>query len=150
MANFKVLNTNHTGLTVSDIDRSLAFYRDVLGFETTDKVHHKSEIVGTLTGVEGAEIFIAFVNLPGHQIELLQYLKPNDRKLSDLRNCDTGASHIALQVDDIDAVVEAIKVGGFEAFSAPIVVPAGPRKGGKNVYTRDPDGVVIEFQMAPK
>lgn len=150
MARFNILQTNHTGLTVSDIDRSLAFYRDVFGFPVTEKAHHTGEVVGQITGVPGAEVVIAFVELPGHRIELLQYLKPDDRRLSDLRNCDTGASHIAFEVDDLDGVLEAIKAGGFEAINPPVAVPAGPRKGGKTVYTRDPDGVVLEFQQAPK
>ena len=150
MAGIEILRTNHTGLTVSDIDRSLAFYRDVLGFSVTEKVHHTGPSVEKITGVPGAELEIAFVDLPGHQIELIQYLAPADRRTSDLRCCDTGASHIAFEVADIDAVLEAIRAGGFEPLNPPETVPAGPRKGGKNVYTRDPDGVVLEFQQAPR
>jgi catechol 2,3-dioxygenase-like lactoylglutathione lyase family enzyme len=150
MADFNILKTNHTGLTVSDIDCSLAFYRDVFGFSVTDKVHHIGPAVENITGVEGAEVLIAFVDLPGHQIELIQYLAPEDRKLSALRACDTGFAHLAFEVDDVEAVLAAIRAGGFEPFNPPEVVPAGPRKGGKNVYTRDPDGVVLEFQQAPR
>lgn len=150
MANFNILQTNHTGLTVSDINRSIAFYRDVFGFEVTEVAHHTGKHVGLITGVPGAEILIAFVDLPGHRIELLQYLKPDERRLSDLRNCDTGASHIAFEVDNLDGVLDAIKAGGFEALAEPVTVHAGPRKGGKTVYTRDPDGVVLEFQQAPQ
>ena len=150
MTTFNIVKTNHTGLTVSDVERSLAFYRDVFGFEVTEITHHQGEMVERITGVDGAEVLIAFVNLPGHQIELLQYLKPDDRRVSELRPCDTGATHLAFEVDDIDAVLEAIKAGGFEPVNPPQAVPAGPRKGGKTVYTRDPDGVVLEFQQAPK
>ena len=66
-----------------------------------------------------------------HQIELLQYLKPNDRQVSDLRPCDTGFVHLAFEVDYVDAVLEAIQVGGFAAINPPDSPEVGPRKGGK-------------------
>ena len=148
MAAFNVTRTNHTGLTVSDIDGSIEFFRDVLGFKTTEVMVHKGGMVERLTGVDGAEVRIAFVDLPGHKIELLQYVKPDDRKVSDLRNCDTGAFHIALEVDDIEAAIEAVEPSGFVAYSEPQTVPEGPRKGNRNVYLRNPDGIAIEFQMS--
>ena len=148
MTGFKVTRTNHTGLTVSDIERTSAFFRDVLGFETTDVVEHRGEMVETLTGVPGAEVRIAFVDLPGHKLELIEYRQPADRRVSDLRNCDPGAFHIALEVDNIQAAVDAVEPAGFVPFSAPQTVPEGPRKGNRNVYLRNPDGIVIEFQMS--
>ena len=45
MRRFAILKTNHTGITVSDIDRSLAFFGDVLGFEVTEKVRHDGRMI---------------------------------------------------------------------------------------------------------
>ena len=149
MRRFTILRTNHTGLTVSDIDRSLAFFRDVLGFEVTGKTRHAGAMVERITGVPGAEIEIAFVELPGHRIELLQYLKPDVRQISVLRPCDTGFVHLAFEVDDVNAVLNAVRAGGFAAINPPVSPDAGPRKGGKVVYTRDLDGIVLEFQETP-
>ena len=150
MAAFNVMRTVHTGLVVSDMDKSRAFYRDVLGFDVTDTVHHQGAMVEDLTGVKGAEVDIAFVTLPGHEIELLKFSVPDGTKLSDLRPVDTGCSHIAFEVDDVDAVLAAIKGGGFEPLGPPQSPSVGPRKGGKIVYTRDPDGVYLEFMQMPK
>ena len=61
------------------------------------------------------------------------------------RPCDTGFAHVAFDVDDIDSVVTAVSAAGAEPLSEPVVVNAGPNSGGKAVYTRDPDGVTIEF-----
>ena len=61
------------------------------------------------------------------------------------RPCDTGFAHVAFDVDDIDSVVTAVSAAGVEPLSEPVVVNAGPNSGGKAVYTRDPDGVTIEF-----
>ena len=148
MTKFKIKRTNHTGITVSNIDDSLAFFRDVLGCAVTESVDHRGPMVETLTGVAGAEVRIAFVDLPGHKLELIQYLKPVDTKIADLRNCDSGAFHLALEVDDIDAAVAAIEPSGFVAFSEPQTVPEGPRKGNRNIYLKHPDGLVIEFQIS--
>ena len=61
------------------------------------------------------------------------------------RPCDTGFAHVAFDVDDIDSVLAAVRAAGVEPLSEPVVINAGPNSGGKAVYTRDPDGVTIEF-----
>ena len=74
MAEFSVLRTNHTGITVSDVERTMYFFREVLGFETTEVSHHKGETAENLTGVSGAEVKIGFVDMPNHRLELLKYV----------------------------------------------------------------------------
>ena len=149
MAAFHISATNHTGLTVSDIDRSIAFFRDVLGFEVSAKIEARGEFFEDLVGVPGAEMLVAYVSAPGHTIELLQYVKPDDRRRSELRPCDTGFVHMAFQVDDIDALLRAIRAGGFAPVGPVQTSTRGSRKGGRVVYTRDADGIVFEFQQPP-
>ena len=150
MAKFKTNKIDHTGVTVSDLDASLAFYRDVFGFEVTEKRRLKGEFFETLTGVKDAEIEAANVMAPGHQIELLQYSIPGEKRASELRPCDPGFVHLAFEVEDMDEVINAIKAGGFEPVSPPLTSEAGKRAGWRAVYTRDPDGNVIEFLQPPK
>lgn len=149
MAAFKTNKIDHTGVTVSDIDASLRFYRDVFGFEVTEKRRLKGEFFETLTGVAGAELEVADVQAPGHRIELLQYHIPGQRRPSELRPCDPGFVHLAFEVADIGAVIDAIRAGGFEPVSKPLTSKAGARAGWRAVYTRDPDGNVIEFLQPP-
>jgi catechol 2,3-dioxygenase-like lactoylglutathione lyase family enzyme len=105
--NFRITSADHTGITVSNLERSLAFWRDVLGFELSHTAHQTGELAKEITGVAGAEIKLAVVKTPGgHKIELLEYLAPPDRKRKDVRPCDVGHVHIALLVDDLDAVLE--------------------------------------------
>ncbi len=141
--------TLHTGLTVSDLDRSIAFYRDVLGFEVSEKISLDGAHIEGMTGIEGARIQIAHVQALGHGIELLQYLSPDERRLSDLRPCDTGASHIAFLVEDLDAVLAAIKTHGFEPLGPPQNPTSGRLKGGRVAYVCDPDNTTLEFQQLP-
>jgi catechol 2,3-dioxygenase-like lactoylglutathione lyase family enzyme len=146
-----VTATAHTGVTVSDIDRSIAFYRDVLGFEVTEKIICRGELFEQVTGVPKAEIVIAYVKAPGHTLELLQYTSPGDRARVSSRPCDPGALHLAFRVKNIEGIVAAAKRAGMTPVSASIPeVKDGPSKGVKAIYTRDPDGVVIEFMEDPR
>src|SRR5947208_14826503 len=94
---FRILAADHTGITVSDIERSLAFWRDVLGFELSHRAHQKGELAEQITGVSGAEILIAVVKAPGHKIELLEFRAPADRKQENgIRPSEVVPAHIAL------------------------------------------------------
>src|SRR4029077_18372514 len=78
---FRIVAADHTGITVSSLEGSLAFWRDVLGFEFSHRAHQTGKMAEEITGVKGAEIKLAVVKAPGgHKIELLEYLAPPDRK----------------------------------------------------------------------
>ena len=147
---FRIIGADHTGFTVSNLERSLAFWRDVLGFELSHRAHQAGELAREITGVPGAEISIAVLKAPGHKIELLEYLAPPDRKHRvDLRPCDVGSVHVALTVDNLDAVLERISASGWKAAGKPQTLQSGPNAGKRVVYVRDPDGATIEFMQSP-
>jgi len=148
-ASFRIIAADHTGITVSNLERSLAFWRDVLGFELSHRPHQTGKLASEITGVPGAEISIAVLKAPGHKIELLEYLAPADKKRVDLRPCDVGSMHVALTVDDLDAVLEKIAASGWKAAGEPQTLQAGPNAGKRVVYVRDPDGTIIEFMQMP-
>src|SRR5437588_611524 len=152
MSPFRIIAADHTGITVSNLERSLAFWRDVLGFEFSHSAHQKGEMAEQITGVRGPELRIAVVKAPGgHKIELLEYLAPADRKKDvDLRPCDVGHVHVALTVDDLDAVLKKIAESGWQAAGQPQTLTAGPNAGKRVIYVRDPDGTTIEFMEIPK
>ena len=148
---FCIISADHTGITVSNLERSLAFWRDVLGFELSHTAHQTGELAKEITGVEGAEIKLAVLKAPdGHKIELLHYLAPVDRKRADIRPCDIGSVHVALLVDDLDAILEKIAASGWTAAGEPQVLKAGPNAGKRVVYVRDHDGTTIEFMQVPQ
>lgn len=150
MADFKVLSTNHTSFTVSNLDRSIAFFRDVLGFEVTSKAPRNPDVVSKITGVEGADMIIAFVRGPGHSLELIQYLGPEDgRDRVRSRPCDVGFSHVAYDVDNIDAAIATAAKHDVKPVGEVAIIDQGPNAGGKVAYLRDPDGITIEFIQKP-
>src|ERR1700682_3847283 len=149
-APFRILAADHTGITVSNLERSLAFWRDVLGFELSHRAHQTGELAAEITGVPGAEILIGVVKAPGHKIELLEYWAPSDRKQKvGLRPCDVGSVHVALTVDNLDSVLQTIADSGWTAAGKPQVLTTGPNAGKRVVYVRDPDGTTIEFMQPP-
>src|SRR5437773_10783644 len=106
--NFRIIAADHTGFTVSNLERALVFWRDVLGFELSHRPHQTGTLASEITGVPGAEISIAVLKGYGHKIELLEYLAPPDRQHVDIRPCDVRSVHVALLVDDLGALLNTI------------------------------------------
>ena len=148
---FRIIAADHTGITVSNLERSLDFWQNVLGFEFSHRAHQTSKMASEITGVAGAEIKLAVVKAPGgHKIELLEYLAPPDRKQHvDLRPCDVGSVHIAFTVDNLDAVLQKITASGWKVAGKPQTLKSGPNAGKRVVYVRDPEGTTIEFMQLP-
>ncbi len=145
---FRIIAADHTGITVSNLERSLEFWQNVLGFEFSHRAHQTSEMASEITGVPGAEIKLAVVKAPsGHKIELLEYLAPPDRKHVNFRPCDVGSVHVAFTVDKLDTILERIAASGWKAAGKPQTLKTGPNAGKRVVYVRDPDGTTIEFMQ---
>jgi glyoxylase I family protein len=148
--NFRIISADHTGITVSNLEKSLGFWRDVLGFEFSHTAHQRGEMAEQITGVKGAELKLAVLKTPsGHKIELLEYVGPPDRKRANLRSCDVAHVHVALVVDDLDGVVQRIAAFGWAAAGKPQLLTAGPNAGKRVVYVRDLDGTTIELMETP-
>ncbi len=148
---FSIIGADHTGITVSNLERSLAFWRDVLGFELSHTAHQTGELAREITGVAGAELKLAVLKAPGgHKIELLEYLAPPDRtRHTNLRPCDVGSVHVALTVNDLNAVLQRIVASGWKTAGKPQTLQSGPNAGKRVVYVHDPDGTTIEFMQTP-
>jgi len=150
MAQAKVLGTNHTSFTVRSLDRTLAFFRDALGFEVTSRAPRDPAVIEGITGVAGARVEIAFARGAGHSIELIEYSGPDDRTVLKPRPCDIGFAHVAFDVENIDEAIRAAEPHGFKPMRPALRVDKGPNAGGRAVYLRDPDGMAIEFIEPPK
>ena len=151
MSKFRITATDHTGITVSNLERSLEFWQNVLGFGFSHRAHQSGEMVEQITGVKGAELKLAVVKAPdGHKIELLEYLAPPDRKQhAGLRPCDVGSVHVAFTVENLDPLLEKIAASGWKAAGKPQTLNYGPNAGKRVIYVRDPDGTTIELMQQP-
>jgi catechol 2,3-dioxygenase-like lactoylglutathione lyase family enzyme len=141
----------HTGLTVRDLDRSLAFYRDTLGMETVFEQQKEGGYLAAIVGYPGAHVRMAHLTFPGdaHRLELFQYLEPEGRgEAGEPR--DVGITHVCLLVEDIAGMHERLRAAGVEFYSDPVLVDTGANAGGVGVYLRDPDGITLELFQRPK
>ncbi len=137
---------DHVSVSVADLDRSLAFYHDLLGIPILGRGEETAQETATITGLEGARFRYADLDLgSGQVLELLQYLSPKGTPLKQ-RVYDPGSGHLALRVEDIDAVLAKLKRTGVVARSEPVKLeePAWWR-GARCAYVSDPDGVAVEL-----
>lgn len=145
MPDFNVHSTNHTSFTVEDLDRTVAFFQEALGFELLSKAPRNRDAIEHITGVPGADVMIPYLQGPGHRLELIEYLAPAERVAVNPRPCDTGFAHIAFDVDDIDAAIAASVKHDVVPINSPWVIDQGPNTGNRVVYLRARDGVTVEF-----
>ena len=139
-----VVNTiHHTAFTVSNLERSIAFYRDLLGMEVLwDSVQAGVPFRGPecdkITGCPGTEQHLVYLGLGEGILELVEYT-PAGRLLKDHRASDVGASHLCLKTDDIHALYEKLLENHVQVHCPP------QNRGALSVfYFRDPDGIILE------
>jgi lactoylglutathione lyase len=141
---------HHTGLTVRDLSRSLAFYRDALGMEVLFEQEKEGGYLAAIVGYPDAHVRMAHLAFPGdaHRLELFEYLAPEPHgEPGEPR--DVGITHVCLLVADIDDVAVRLEESGTVFFSRPVAVDTGANAGGRGVYLRDPDGIVLELFQPP-
>ena len=142
---------HHTGFTVSELDRSVAFYRDLLGCEVLATQEKQGGYLAAIVGYPDAHVRMAHLRVPGseHVIELFEYLSPAGGR-ADVEPRNVGASHLCFIVVDLPALYDSLLERGVTSFvSPPIEVDTGINRGGLALYLRDPDGITVElFQPA--
>lgn len=141
---------DHTSMTVSSLETSLAFYRDALGMHVDYVQEKQGGYLAEIVGLPGAHVKMAQLSFAGsgHRLELFEYLGVDDQG-APRRPWDRGISHVCFGVQDIDAVLTSVEQAGVEA-PEPVVVDTGANRGGRGLYLRDPDGITIELFQARK
>ena len=141
-----ITRPHHTGLQVRDLERSLAFYRDLLGFELVFQWNPQAAYIGELVGYPDVDLHAAILRPPNSDVflELLEY-RNVERTPVDTSTANPGTAHTAYFVDDLEALYADLVAAGVEAVSAPVTPTIGPNKGGRAVYLLDPDGIRVEL-----
>ena len=93
----------------------------------------------------------ALLRLPGssHHVELFEYLDPPGKSYQP-RPCDAGSAHLSLLVRDLPALYSELRAKGVSFVSEPVLITAGPNRGGYGVYLRDPNGILLELFKPPQ
>jgi len=143
----RVTGIDHFGATVSDIDRSLGFWRDLLGLEEVGRGIAEWRHIDRLVALEDTKIEWVELRVPGGStVELIRYHRPPGVPVPIGEENDPGRSHLSLLVDDLVTVMDELRAAGVRSRTdAPIDMERGAYAGGKGAYVFDPDGVQIEL-----
>ena len=143
---------HHVGLTVADLERSIRFYRDVLGLILVGRRTVADEYVGQQTGFPGVRLAVASFRTSAdspHSFELVQYLKYQANVVEPATN-RPGTAHLCFRVDDLRHIYERLLTQGVRFRSTPVTITNGPNRGGHVIYLYDPDGFTVElFEPSP-
>jgi lactoylglutathione lyase len=145
-----VVGAHHTSFTVTDLDRSLEFFRDLLGLEVLFTREVRDEYLGAIVGLPGCVAKAALLRIPGsaHHVELFQYLTPAGHAVRP-RPCDPGSSHLSFLVEDLPGLYARLRAAGVAFVSEPVRISAGPNCGGWAAYLHDPNGILLELFQRP-
>jgi catechol 2,3-dioxygenase-like lactoylglutathione lyase family enzyme len=145
-----VRGIDHAGITVASLHTALGFYRDLLGLPVTGQGEDEGPELDAITGLSGIRIRYAELDLGGGQLlELVEIVTPAGTPLAQ-RPCDPGATHLALRVDDLDALYQRLVAAGVTVPGQPTTITArGAWNGARCVYVEDPDGRTVELVQRP-
>ena len=132
----------HTGIVVSDMDRALRFYRDLLGLHVVKTLTEHGDYIDTVLGMPCVQVqTVKLADEGGSMLELLEFNSPESQERSG-RLCDVGPSHVAFTVQDIDLEYVRLSGEGVAFISTPCCSPDG---GARVAFCCDPDGTPVEL-----
>ena len=142
------------GIVVSDLERSIAFFSDVLTFERAGEFEIAGEDYERLYGVFGLRLRLARLRLGEEHIDLMQFLAPEGRAVpADSRSNDLWFQHIAIVVADMPAAYARLRAHNVRhASPGPQRLPDWNRNAGgiEAFYFKDPDGHPLEILAFPR
>ncbi|WP_226007838.1 VOC family protein [Natrinema salinisoli] len=132
------LSAHHVGITVSDLEETLAFYRNVLDLPVSNRFSVGGEAFAEAVDVEGASADFAHLEADGTRIELVEY-EPEARGSPAAGLNQPGATHVGLSVADLEAFSESLPED-----VPTISEPRTTESGTTIMFLRDPEGNLIE------
>lgn len=139
-----ITTMNHTSFTVSDLEKSIAFYQNVLGLELVSLAERGETFSSAVTGISGAKMNIAYLKAANCSIELIEYTGGAGERL-DTKTSNTGSAHVCFNVKNFDEWMIHLRNNNVRFRGELCHVPAGPNKGKQVVYAMDNDGNNLEF-----
>ncbi len=136
----------HIGICVAELERSLHFYRDALGFEEVSRLKMTGPVTERLLEIAGGDLQAVYLKLDGTCIELLYYPVAGHETLATVRPMNlVGLTHLSLTVADVDAVIAAVAQAGGRPLDHTRIAHDGTSKA---IFVTDPDGMRIELVQA--
>lgn len=138
----------HLGICVSDLERSLRFYRDVLGCKEVGRLAMDGGGADTINGMEGVKVRAIYLERDGWRLELIAFPEPGCIGPSAPRPMNQlGLTHLSLRVDDLAAVCAQLEAAGGGLL--PETRIGGPDTPTHAIMAHDPDGIRLELIQGP-
>ncbi len=139
-----ITNIDHVALSVTDLEKSIAFYQDIIGFEVVRVLECGPEMrLGDVNGMPGSTARIAHLTLGNNMLELFEYQTPKGKSISsDHKQADKGLIHFGFTSTDARSDYKRLKGHGVRFLSDPIEF----RPGVWIFYFYGPDGEVCELR----
>jgi catechol 2,3-dioxygenase-like lactoylglutathione lyase family enzyme len=145
-----ISGVHHACVHVSDMARSVAFYRDALGMKETVNIKYDADpIMMDLPGTKPRQ-HLVLLSAGNANVELIQYLEPKGTP-GERKTTDNGTIHLCFAVTDIKKVYEELKKRGIRFHRDPdIIGEAGEGLANhRYVYFRGPDNEILELIQPP-
>lgn len=141
-----ITSFNHSGFVVSDLDRMVRFYRDLLGLTVVREVESIAPPEGDHTGIPGAQRALVFVGAPegNHLLELVHYIAPPS-PTGHLDRRQLGAGHVCFNVSDLAGLYTRLSAQGVRFVTPPKFRPRPDGSTHGICYAQDPEGNWLEF-----
>lgn len=140
----------HIGITVSNIENSIKFYKDILGLDFKGQMVMEGEATDILFNIDNCRVKVAYINASNQMyspsIELLEF-RENCSKNRPIELKQTSISEVCFSVKDIDRVYKKLLEKGVEFLSKPQYFDFTDQGFGRSkaVYFKDPDGIILEL-----
>jgi catechol 2,3-dioxygenase-like lactoylglutathione lyase family enzyme len=145
-----VTTFHHVAVTVRDLERSLAFYRDLLGLEEVERHRLEGQGIEQMTAKPGVVMEVVRLAAPGTRkvlVDLQQYVAPPGRQ-SDSKLGDVANAHFCFGVRDLVGTCRDLRARGVHFVSEPVTFDLDVGQV-RVVFLHDPDGFVLELVETP-
>ena len=143
-----VQRLSHIGICVTDLEASVAFYCDALGFAELSRLEVSGPEPDQLLDLKDVALRAVYLERDGTRIELLRFDSPGETGGPGPRPVNQpGLTHLSLRVTDLDEAVAAVESRGGRVLAGSRI--HNPRYDTSAVFVTDPDGLRLELLEAP-
>jgi catechol 2,3-dioxygenase-like lactoylglutathione lyase family enzyme len=140
---------DHTGFITPDIEASVKFWTEVMGFEANPIGERRQPWISTFMGVPGADVRLVHLYGHGGHIEFIEFRTPTGDPVVPAGN-QPGAAHLCLRVKNVASLREEILAAGGFLQGELTEITEGIAAGLRGLYMRDPHGILIELVELPR